>query len=571
MHPSIRFINSAKLSRSDLACLLTPEECVQQFSRFRNPTDVVKSLPRELAQRVSLTAKKSTAGLLSALQKELVQANWIALTNTPNHHSLDDARFRNAPRLKSRIETLADIKESRTPKASYKPVTDDVTLVRNYAHVPYEPSPEHKIVVEFAGQWSSHAACLMLLKSEDQAPKVTNARSDMENQHRSLATFAGLSEEARDLCIKVPCTDQPQPITLPLATALTPVEKDAAMEEWDNVLIPVLPMLESGRGSELCSSGYFYVIWNNKVWREVEVAPNGYFADVDLEYYRNAEPEGGKAFRHVNIDGANLVNEYYVGEEPFELYQAGNKVYSGTLNVDQSARVFRLTEEEVEVAFPTLDIEPITVKTVKSPSKAGDGDDRVAQGTPLPHIWVPYKINGEIQSECYLHYSPLQLTLAELSNLESDPSSIAKPLAELKVYSDSQSFDNTGTVIIPVGTAKESAFGAALINSFTQSNIAGFKMAPCGDLPTIRYLHEPLVDQPDDFFALRNVEHDWIAKSFFRSTKIDDEGYMTHRFAFPPEEVETVDIVRAVHANSSTGLQRLVVLEENVPISEFLG
>ncbi|WP_299142671.1 hypothetical protein [uncultured Vibrio sp.] len=126
-------------------------------------------------------------------------------------------------------------------------------------------------------------------------------------------------------------------------------------------------------------------------------------------------------------------------------------------------------------------------------------------------------------------------------------------------------------MIIPVGTAKESAFGAALINSFTQSNIAGFKMAPCGDLPTIRYLHEPLVDQPDDFFALRNVDHDWIAKSFFRSTKIDDEGYMTHRFAFPPEEVETVDIVRAVHANSSTGLQRLVVLEENVPISEFLG
>jgi hypothetical protein len=147
---------------------------------------------------------------------------------------------------------------------------------------------------------------------------------------------------------------------------------------------------------------------------------------------------------------------------------------------------------------------------------------------------------------------------------------MATSLSELKVYSESQSFDNAGTVIIPIAEAGENQFGAALINSFTQSNIAGFKMTPCSHLPTIRYLHEPLTDQPDDFFALRNVEHDWMSKSFFRSTKTDDQGYMTHRFAFPPQEVKTVDIIRAVHSNYSTGLQRLVVMKENVPIAELL-
>ncbi|EMD1209147.1 hypothetical protein VQD75_000078 [Vibrio alginolyticus] len=46
---------------------------------------------------------------------------------------------------------------------------------------------------------------------------------------------------------------------------------------------------------------------------------------------------------------------------------------------------------------------------------------------------------------------------------------------------------------------------------------------------------------------------------------------MTLRFAFPPEEVKSVDIVRGVHSSLSTGSQRLVVVEENVPISELLG
>ncbi|MCV5334463.1 hypothetical protein OFD71_39910, partial [Escherichia coli] len=80
-----------------------------------------------------------------------------------------------------------------------------MTLVRSYTHVPSEPSPDQKIVVEFAGQWSSNAACLMLGKTEAQKEKVTVGKADTENKHRSLATFKDLEAEGKTLYIKIPC------------------------------------------------------------------------------------------------------------------------------------------------------------------------------------------------------------------------------------------------------------------------------------------------------------------------------------------------------------------------------
>ncbi|MGL0927216.1 hypothetical protein ACSTEL_21715, partial [Vibrio vulnificus] len=164
-------------------------------------------------------------------------------------------------------------------------------------------------------------------------------------------------------------------------------------------------------------------------------------------------------------------------------------------SLDQSARVFRLVDEEVGVVFPELDIDPITVKTVLSPYKAGKDGLRIAQGVPLPHIWVPYKVAGEAQ-ECYIRYSELALTNTELSELESDPASIAKSLSELQIYSSSQSFNNAGENIIPVSGTESTGTGSGIINEHKESNIAGLKLAPRGALPSIRYLHEPLTDQP---------------------------------------------------------------------------
>ena len=72
--------------------------------------------------------------------------------------------------------------------------------------------------------------------------------ADTENKHRSLAIFKDLEAEGKTLYIKIPCIDPPQPILLKLAEDMQSVDKETQMNEWNNVLVPVLPMLEGTNG-----------------------------------------------------------------------------------------------------------------------------------------------------------------------------------------------------------------------------------------------------------------------------------------------------------------------------------
>ncbi|HHF3081338.1 TPA: hypothetical protein ACPJ03_004250, partial [Vibrio diabolicus] len=227
------------------------------------------------------------------------KGNWVSLSTVARRSPLTDSQLQSFPRLKSLVDSVSASNESKVFKAGYKQVTDDVALVRSYTHVPSEPSPDQKIVVEFAGQWSSNAACLMLGKTEAQKEKVTVGKADTENKHRSLATFKDLEAEGKTLYIKIPCTDQPQPILLKLAEDLQPVDKDTQMDEWDNVLVPVRPLAyldgsnDKAKASDLCG-GFLYVFWKGKLWREMAITEKGYYQDVDIEYYRTLEQEEKK-------------------------------------------------------------------------------------------------------------------------------------------------------------------------------------------------------------------------------------------------------------------------------------
>ncbi|MFM2614593.1 hypothetical protein [Vibrio campbellii] len=299
MHLVCKFIPSSKLSSNELSYVLTPDECIGQLSRVRNSEDILRNLPKELAQKISISAKKSSAGLLTAIRNELGSGNWVALSSFSRRTPLTSTQLQSFPRLKAQLESVSSTGESKVYKAGYKQVTDDVTLVRSYAHVPYEPSPEHKIVVEFAGQWSSNAACLMLGKTDAQKEKVTVGKADTENKHRSLATFKDLDAEGKTLYIKIPCSDQPQPILLKLAEDLQPVDKETQMDEWDNVLVPVRPLAyldgsnDKAKASDL-RGGFLYVFWKGKLWREMAINEKGYYQDVDVEYYRTLEQEEKK-------------------------------------------------------------------------------------------------------------------------------------------------------------------------------------------------------------------------------------------------------------------------------------
>ncbi len=299
MHLVCKFIPSSKLSSNELSYVLTPDECIGQLSRVRNSEDILRNLPKELAQKISISAKKSSSGLLTAIRHELGNGNWVALSSFSRRTPLTDTQLQSFPRLKAQLESVSSTAESKVYKAGYKQVKDDVTLVRSYTHVPSEPSPDQKIVVEFAGQWSSNAACLMLGKTEAQKEKVTVGKADTENKHRSLATFKDLEAEGKTLYIKIPCSDQPQPILLKLAEDLQPVDKETQMDEWDNVLVPVRPLAyldgsnDKAKASDL-RSGFLYVFWKGKLWREMAIDEKGYYQDVDVEYYRTLEQEEKK-------------------------------------------------------------------------------------------------------------------------------------------------------------------------------------------------------------------------------------------------------------------------------------
>ncbi|MBT0010505.1 hypothetical protein [Vibrio alginolyticus] len=299
MHLVCKFIPSSKLSSNELSYVLTPDECIGQLSRLRNSDDILRNLPKELAQKISISAKKTTSALLSAIRIELGKGNWVSLSTVARRSPLTDSQLQSFPRLKSLVDSVSASNESKAFKAGYKQVTDDVALVRSYAHVPSEPSPDQKIVVEFAGQWSSNAACLMLGKTDAQKEKVTVGKADTENKHRSLATFKDLEAEGKTLYIKIPCSDQPQPILLKLAEDLQPVDKETQMDEWDNVLVPVRPLAyldgsnDKAKASDL-RGGFLYVFWKGKLWREMAINEKGYYQDVDVEYYRTLEQEEKK-------------------------------------------------------------------------------------------------------------------------------------------------------------------------------------------------------------------------------------------------------------------------------------
>ncbi|MFH4513831.1 hypothetical protein WKI44_01885 [Vibrio alginolyticus] len=299
MHLVCKFIPSSKLSSNELSYVLTPDECIGQLSRLRNSYDILRNLPKELAQKISISAKKTTSALLAAIRIELGKGNWVSLSTVARRSPLTDSQLQSFPRLKSLVDSVSASNESKAFKAGYKQVTDDVALVRSYTHVPSEPSPDQKIVVEFAGQWSSNAACLMLGKTDAQKEKVTIGKADTENKHRSLATFKDLEAEGKTLYIKIPCSDQPQPILLKLAEDLQPVDKETQMDEWDNVLVPVRPLAyldgsnDKAKASDL-RGGFLYVFWKGKLWREMAINEKGYYQDVDVEYYRTLEQEEKK-------------------------------------------------------------------------------------------------------------------------------------------------------------------------------------------------------------------------------------------------------------------------------------
>ncbi|MCS0385711.1 hypothetical protein ND925_23395 [Vibrio diabolicus] len=572
MHLVCKFIPSSKLSSNELSYVLTPDECIGQLSRLRNSDDILRNLPKELAQKISISAKKTTSALLAAIRIELGKGNWVSLSTVARRSPLTDSQLQSFPRLKTLVDSVSASNESKAFKAGYKQVTEDVALVRSYTHVPSEPSPDQKIVVEFAGQWSSNAACLMLGKTEAQKEKVTVGKADTENKHRSLATFKDLEAEGKTLYIKIPCTDQPQPILLKLAEDLQPVDKETQMDEWDNVLVPVVPVHKSDSGYVSIDRGYIYVVWQSEVWREIQVQNDGRFSDVDLSLYQSTK---SSPQRSVDISLYDEDSEAFLSGEAFQLYQDGKKVYEGVLDEYACARVFGLTAEEVEVVVAGWPNEGETytelLQTELSPFKAGSKTKREPLGVPLPHIWLPYKINGSVQSDVALYYSRAQLNTQQLNELKSGNNEKAIKV-DLSDYSSAHNFDASSEPVISlpnldtqvlsksdynVVSQKEQGVAAAVVNSPSEGIV-------------ITYKSNPQCDQPDDFFQLTCVDETWSQKIFLREAEFVDQYCKEVVFSGWLPEVKRVNLTRHCRSHNSDKTVLMSVIYQDIELTELL-
>ncbi|MCS0176456.1 hypothetical protein [Vibrio alginolyticus] len=572
MHLVCKFILSSKLSSNELSYVLTPDECIGQLSRLRNSDDILRNLPKELAQKISISAKKTTSALLAAIRIELGKGNWVSLSTVARRSPLTDSQLQSFPRLKSLVDSVSASHESKAFKAGYKQVTDDVALVRSYTHVPSEPSPDQKIVVEFAGQWSSNAACLMLGKTEAQKEKVTVGKADTENKHRSLATFKDLDAEGKTLYIKIPCSDQPQPILLKLAEDLQPVDKETQMDEWDNVLVPVVPVHKSDSGYVSIDRGYIYVVWQSEVWREIQVQNDGRFSDVDLSLYQSTK---SSPQRSVDISLYDEDSEAFLSGEAFQLYQDGKKVFEGVLDEYACARVFGLTAEEVEVVVAGWPNEGETytelLQTELSPFKAGSKTKREPLGVPLPHIWLPYKINGSVQSDVALFYSRTQLNTQQLNELKSGNNEKAVKV-NLSDYSSAHNFDASSEPVISLPNLDTQAPSKSDYNIISQNEqgVAAAVVNSPSEGIVITYKSNPQCDQPDDFFQLACVDETWSQKIFLREAEFVDEYCKEVVFSGWLPEVKRVNLTRHCRSHNSDKTVLMSVIYQDIELTELL-
>ncbi len=553
MHINFRFIASSTLTKAMLAYILLPDEVIGNLQRVRDPAEILALLPPGLRAPLARCRGNDVHQLLTLLRSELMQGQWVALGQQKRNQPVSDKMWAQVPNLNRLRQKLATT-EDKHVKAHFKRITDDTVLTPNPIYVPVDPVPDHIIKVELAGQWAANHGELYLGKTEQQDGIFTKPHADIHNGHRSLAKFKNLVEEPKNLYLSIPMQGLNQSMKLLLAENVMPVPKDTDMDEWDNVLVPVVPMHYTTADKDkskarLYPSGYIYIIWQGKVWREVKIDEKGFFRDIDLNYYRNAQPATTKKTRHVDIALFDEERGCFISDKDFAVYHNGEKIHKGHLDLYGTERVFGLTEDKVEVKVEDCSDDGSTysteIDTVESPFKAGRKVLREAEGRPLPHIWVPYKVLGEVQADLKAMYCREQLTTSQLSKLESEEDDRLVALTELAAYSDSQAFDPSQSIVSEV-ILPTSAEGKtpSLLAGQLDSNIAALYLNSPAPSIRFKYRIDASCDQPDDYFELRCVEDQWSQKVYLREAEFIDEHFKEIVFTGWLPEVKNVDFLR---------------------------
>ncbi|MGL6260790.1 hypothetical protein [Vibrio sp. WXL103] len=356
----------------------------------------------------------------------------------------------------------------------------------------------------------------------------------------------------------------PKPLNLPLATQVYGQDESIDKDEWETVLVPVIPFYERNSSIASFTSGYIYVVWRDEVWRELKVLDNGYFSDIDVNYYRQLQPGTKATHRFADIILSDPETGFPLSYAEFDVLVAGKVKFKGRVDVYGKERLFGFEAEEVEIRCHQGDF-TFTIKTQEAPNWGGKYHYREAGGMPLPHILLPYKVASETQS-VFMYHSPSQLSLSELKSLESDPEALATSLDGLSQYSDSQSFvSDEGEVRELIPSDGEQHYW---IEKYVDSGVAAVVLNPPTQRVRLTYrVYEE--DQPDDCFILRDRENNWEQRITIREMELVADGVKAMSFSGWPKETQYVSLTRLCRGEDYGDQPREVVIYDQVELVEL--
>ncbi|MDA9557120.1 hypothetical protein N9R79_06430 [Vibrio sp.] len=572
-YKNLRLVDYTKLTKQDTQYLVIPNELDYFLKQTRSLQPCIQPMfaQSHLAPYLQKTFLSDTD--IRTLITSLDMKRLAILNSMPRRSQITHLDLKPYPHLQSAV-SKAQLKSPKTTP-NYQPTLVEPTLTPEPIRSDQEINTDYKIVVEVAGQLESlhHQFSLYKTRSGEDYTRNQTVRKDPTNPKRSLVEFKGIPSLPRSLSMTIPLfTIKSTLISFPVIKECPPVPIETKKEEWDTVFIPVLPIKENESGEQsLYQSGYFYVLWNGKVWRELKLGDHYRFHDVQLDYWINKSPKPATGVqRYINLNIDDIYPDCYLAGSKMQIDIAGKKI-EFTVNTEQSYKV--LVGEEEEVTLSSLDfsaLEPVTLSTIEQPVNVHAQTLREAEGSGWEVFLIPYKVSGEIQRDLKLYYSSHQLTRAELDDLESSPDNYTfTSLSELEQYSSGKQFTK-GKVVTPLQRPNPASPDYSVLNEFQRAGVVGIQLDTGACLAVTYKTAKGESNYFDDYLLLRSQDKSWETTCHFTQAVLDEKGQSVFRFEEPPAGIKTVDIIRVAHSYVGKGQQQLSTLKTDVSVDDLL-
>ena len=257
--------------------------------------DIVVSVPKASGNSTSGGGQSlPTASTLNSTNNPTLNSTSMPPTINPIDISELEPSLHYSKEMQATLMAHSNNKNSSSNKNSSKgPIPSSTSQESSKTGKPLQ----YKHVVEVAG--SNHSSKQRLvLKGEGELPMIQTARQDRQGKHRSLVEFKHVENSPRDIALEIPMSGGPN-LQLTLLSDVMPVNKDKQQDCWNSVITPLKPLLfldekNDINNSDILPTGWLYLFWRGRCWRELQVHKSNSYRDVDIDWYRGQSNSGQK-------------------------------------------------------------------------------------------------------------------------------------------------------------------------------------------------------------------------------------------------------------------------------------